>query len=160
MTSDTGPDEDERLGDGDGDGDDGAEDEDGAAADGTAGDDDDDDADDGAILVRKMSSVDGWELFRVGRESGPAHASIALRPPAGHERRVEVAVWRPQDRDEPGAISTVDRPAAGPWNDDAREDVLRQVLYRYEEDLGAPQDEVGFAWVEADEIAERSAHAP
>jgi hypothetical protein len=67
--------------------------------------------------------------------------TIALRPGEGI-RVVEYALWRARrDSLDPGTTGSVDlHPRAEAWHDAAREDALRQIVYRFEEDLGVAQD--------------------
>jgi hypothetical protein len=99
-----------------------------------------------AATMERLSSLGEWEMYRlVDEEASRPVCSVALRAPAG-TRAVEYAVWRAEvDREEPGSTGTVQRqPREGEWDDDAREDVLRQLLYRYEADLGVPHRSVEF----------------
>lgn len=109
-------------------------------------DDDDLDADDtdhgeGPVTVERLSNMMSWELYRFFDEDAAATlCTIALRP--GEENRlIEYGLWRyDRDSDEPGATGTVElHPKAETWDDVAREDALRQIAYRYEEDLGVAQ---------------------
>jgi hypothetical protein len=111
---------------------------------------DDDDEITGIATVERLSSVEAWEMYRlVNQDTGLPIASIAVGAPRSDARVVEYAVWHVEDVEEPGSTGSVsyvagDRGRAAEWDDDAREDVLREVLYRHEEDLGIKQDKADF----------------
>lgn len=98
------------------------------------------------VIAERLSGIDDWEMYRFldQREFEPV-CTVALRPQAGAPA-VEYAVWREQkDGDEPGATGSVTRRSdASSWDDTTREDVLRQVAYRYEDDLGVTQAGLSF----------------
>jgi hypothetical protein len=100
----------------------------------------------GRVTAERLASVDAWEMYRLISEDAEAPVcTVALRPGA-RAVAVEYAVWRQgEDSDEPGTTGAVEWPAdATQWGDEAREDVLRQVTYRYEEDLGVLQEQLAF----------------
>ncbi|MEP7122951.1 MAG: hypothetical protein ABJE95_18635 [Byssovorax sp.] len=100
----------------------------------------------GIATVERLSSVDVWEMFRVmNQDTGLRIASIALGTPRGGARDIAFAVWRARDVEEPLATGSVDHNVLGaPWDDRARESVLRQVLCHYEDELRVESDKAEF----------------
>lgn len=106
--------------------------------------DEGDDADDdpGPVTAERLRDLEEWEMFRlVDEDEMVTVCTIALRPEE-KARAVEYAIWREEkDQDEPGSTGTVEWAAGSTeWDDKAREDAIRQVVYRYEEDLKVPEE--------------------
>ena len=99
----------------------------------------------GRALVERISNIGSWEMFRlVWEDTGRPICSIALHP-SGSASTIEYAVWRANDLEEPGTTGTVQRAAQQrEWGEEAREDALRQLLYRYEDDLSIAQEQLTF----------------
>ncbi|EYF00181.1 hypothetical protein [Chondromyces apiculatus] len=110
------------------------------------------------ILAERLADAAGFEMYRfVSDTDETQRATLALQPIV-ETRQVNYALWRaPRDVSAAGAVGAVgaagalsapedaevDPVATGSlkgrvatWDDDAREDVLRRVVYRHEEDLG------------------------
>ncbi|UQA57876.1 hypothetical protein [Polyangium aurulentum] len=84
--------------------------------------DEDEDEEPRRILVDRLSTVDGWEMYRfVSESSGLVVLSIGLRP-TGRTAAAEYAVWRAKDENEPVATGLVGEHIvnAMPWDDSAR----------------------------------------
>ena len=102
------------------------------------------------VGVRRLSSVDAWEMFAVRDEdSGEPLSSIAISAPRNGARAVDYAVWRTRAAQEPSFTGSLHRKgdSAAPateWDDAAREEVLRQVFHHHEADLGVKQDKLDF----------------
>ena len=128
--------------------------------DGSFDDDDDDrrdvdsgDARDDEItqiaLVERLSQVESWEMYRViDQDSGMPVASIGVEMPSGPSQSVQYAVWRQDEREEPGATGYVQRhgPSRGVWDDRAREAALRQVMHRTAACPKTPPDKLAFCF--------------
>jgi hypothetical protein len=104
------------------------------------------DAGSGQVTAERLSSLGDWEMYRLLDEDAlEPVCSVALRPGAVRAA-VEYGVWREhEDGEEPGTTGTIEWPVeAKEWGDGGREDVLRQVVYRYEEDLGIDPSRLAF----------------
>lgn len=99
----------------------------------------------GRALVERISNIGSWEMFRfVWEDTGRPICSIALRPYESASS-IEYAVWRAIDLEEPGTTGTVERAASErEWSEKVREDAIRQLLYRYEDDLSVAQAQLTF----------------
>jgi hypothetical protein len=94
-----------------------------------------------SVTVERLADVVDWEAYRLlGDDDVTVLCTIALRHEDGDG--VAYAVWRPAD-DEPGATGRVAALRAG-WGDLAREDAIRQIAFRYEEDLRIAPDDLAF----------------
>ncbi|MFO0588165.1 MAG: hypothetical protein U0441_11525 [Polyangiaceae bacterium] len=106
----------------------------------------DEEEDEGDVIVERLSGLDDWELYRFlpAGDIAPLF-TVAVRPSPG-TRQVEYGLWREgADKEDPGATGTVEQASGdGEWSDESREDVLRQVVYRYESDLDVPQESLIF----------------
>lgn len=96
------------------------------------------------VVVERLNNVESWELYGLMDDETPETVcKVALRADddAG---RVEYGVWRADDEDpaDTGAVEL--DPSTDEWDDEAREDALRQIVYRYEADLGVSQDVLEF----------------
>lgn len=123
-------------------------DEDEADEDEEAEGDEDDDSP-GPVTAERLRDLEEWEMFRlVDEDEMVTVCTIALRPEE-KGRAVEYAIWREEkDQDEPGSTGTVEWAAGSTeWDDKAREDAIRQVAYRYEEDLKVPEERLEFRLV-------------
>ena len=106
-----------------------------------------DDDEPGQVSVERLSDVDDWEMYRlVSEDDYEVVVTLALRPREGSSNTVEYGLWRAsKDSDEPGVTNAVSwETSGGAWDDEAREDVLRQVVYRYEDDLKVEQGRLVF----------------
>lgn len=115
-----------------------------------------------SVLVERLSNVEKWEIYQLidddeeqeaDAEPGADPTSackVALRPDyqAG---QVEYGLWRGDDADVADTGSVEWSPSDDGWTDVARVDALRQIVYRYEEDLGVEQGALEFLFVEEDE---------
>ena len=102
------------------------------------------------VGVRRLSSVDSWEMYAARDEdTGEPIASVAISSPRNGARAVDYAVWRTRGAEEPSFTGSLHRKGdsavpATAWDDAAREEVLRQVFHHHEADLGVKQDKVDF----------------
>lgn len=110
-------------------------------------DDDDDDLDDDleddeeedeplTTLVERLSTFDGWEIYRVVLEgTSRTLVSIGLLP-TGEGARAEYAVWRVDDEDDPSVsgVAGAEAPASDRWDDQARVACLGEILCRLDEE--------------------------
>jgi hypothetical protein len=102
------------------------------------------------VGVRRLSSIDAWEMYAVRDEDdGEPIASIAISAPRNGARAVDYAVWRTRGAQEPSFTGSLHRKGdsavpATEWSDAAREEVLRQVFHHHEADLGVKQDKLDF----------------
>ena len=113
------------------------------------------------ILAERLADAAGFEMYRfVSDTDETQRATLALQPIV-ETRQVNYALWRSSQgagaagaagavgaAGAAGALSVPDDAAVDPvatgslkgrvdtWDDDAREDVLRRVVYRHEDDLG------------------------
>lgn len=105
----------------------------------------------GATLVERLSSVDGWEMYRLsGEDTALVVVSVAIRPVESADRAMEYAIWRPSDLEEPGATGSAAR-AAGEWDDAGRAVAIRQVLDRHPEDLCVDPEKMRFLFPEPED---------
>lgn len=103
----------------------------------------DEDDDTPVLVVRRLSDLDGWELYRASQSVAWSLATIAILPPAA-DRRMEYALFRNDAGAasidaEPlvkGHVDTAPSPSAPRWDDDARREVLRAILEQTEDELG------------------------
>lgn len=94
-----------------------------------------------SVTVERLADVVDWEAFRLlGDDDVTVLCTIALRPEGSG--RVGYAVWRPTD-DEPGATGVI-AALDDAWGDATREDAIRQIAFRYEEDLRIAPDDLAF----------------
>ncbi len=96
------------------------------------------------VLVERMGDVAEWEIYRLSdADRNVAVCSVALHAD-DVEDVVEYALW-PGDGEDIVDTGTVDCARwTSSWSDDAREDALRQIVYRYEEDLSVDQAQLVF----------------
>ena len=94
-----------------------------------------------SATVERLADVVDWEAFRIlGDDDVTVLCTIALRPEG--PGRLAYAVWRATD-DEPGATGVI-AALDGAWSDATREDAIRQIAFRYEEDLRIGPDDLAF----------------
>ncbi len=111
--------------------------------------DEGEDEDDGVpvLVVRRLSDLEGWELYRASHSVAWSLATIAILPP-GEGRPMEYALFR----NDAGASSMADEPLVKGrvdvaeegvgWDDEARVEVLRAILTQTEDELGVGPIEV------------------
>lgn len=79
------------------------------------------------VVAERLSDLGAWEFYLFSLDdSGAAVCKVALR--TGHAEGVEYAVFRGEDG-EPSAAGVIAQP--DPWSDEAREDVLKELLTIY-----------------------------
>ncbi|MEZ4294778.1 MAG: hypothetical protein R3B70_07355 [Polyangiaceae bacterium] len=105
----------------------------------------------GTVTVERLRDVGEWEMYRLIDEDDIEPLCVIALKAEDKSRAVEYAIWREKegkDTEEPGSTgSVVWDEAAGSWSDEAREDALRQIAYRYEEDIGVGEDRLEFRLV-------------
>lgn len=101
------------------------------------------------VRVERQANLGEFESFRLDGDDDVRIALIALKPAlaTGH---AEFGVWRDIFDDDAHAAQ-LDCSASGKvelsakeWTDATREDAIRQVVYRYEEDLGVLETDLVF----------------
>ncbi len=92
-------------------------------------------ADESRVIGGRLADLGAWELYRFALEDGEeAVCTVALQAaPAVDD--VAYAVFRGEDA-EPSASGTIARAAPG-WSDEARIDVLEEILTAYRPRLPA-----------------------
>jgi hypothetical protein len=97
------------------------------------------------ISVERLSNLEEWELYRlVDDDTYSVLCTIGIRPRSDH-RTVEYGLWR-EGQEEPSATGSVESEAASDeWTDEAREEALRSVVYKHEDDLGVTQNRLVFS---------------
>lgn len=101
------------------------------------------------VRVERQADLGELEAFRLDGDDDARIAMIALKPDLA-SGRVEFGVWR-DIFDEDARTAQLDCSASGKvelsareWTDATREDAIRQVVYRYEEDLGVLETDLVF----------------
>lgn len=114
-------------------------------------DDGDEDDGPGTVTVERLRDLDDWEMFRLFDEDEMVTVCTVAMRSNEKAHMVEYAIWREdegKDGDEPGSTGTVGwAEGIADWEDAAREDALRQIVYRYEEDIGVGEERLAFRLV-------------
>ena len=87
----------------------------------------------GNVVVERLSNVWAWEMYRFAEENtDQVVCKVALRV---DDHDVEYGIWSGDDA-EPSATGTVEwGHDEKEWGDEAREEVLREIMGAYEEKL-------------------------
>jgi hypothetical protein len=92
------------------------------------------------VIVERLTNLEDWEVYRfAGEDTDEAVCKVVLRADDGV---VEYGVWKGDDA-EPSATGSV--AWEGPWGDEVRERVLREIVGAYEEALPEVRNGVEFA---------------
>ena len=101
------------------------------------------------IIVERLTNLGLWELYRFAdEESDSVICKVALCIGAIDE--VEYGIWRGEDA-EPSAMGSVEWNGSE-WNDQIREDKLREILSAYKNALPEIQQGLDFQIGEPDDL--------